>query len=274
MVTRLNGILTSLAQNYAYHLLQNAPAKADGLRVRYLADSLANNGFLVIVADIPANNFDVLMRAWIDDYNRLYDVISSTLFPTYTAINTGTADAMRPPVLFMQGESTAVIQSLAGYVVPYVAMRQHINKIPDAEITGLMTYILNELEADELTHREYDELSRQCAQIIRRLIALPIEHYSLTVMKKPLFQQTHITPKQMPNKKPRPAPPGTLPETGNLNPNTLKNKLPDRPKPNQDQDKTQPMPIWFNIEDDIDRTKPQPPVIWDPLKDEDEEDND
>ena len=67
-----------------------------------------------------------------------------------------------------------------------------------------MTYILTDLEADELPRRQYDDLLRQCAQVIRDLIRLPIEHYSLTVMKKPLFQQNHVTPKRMPNKKSRP----------------------------------------------------------------------
>lgn len=272
MVTRLNGILTSLAQNYAYHLLQKAPAKVDDVRVRYLADSLANNGFLIIVADIPENSFDVLMRVWINNYNRLYNVISSMLFPMYTSINIGTADAMRPPVVVIQGESTAVIQVMAGYIVPYVAMRQHTNTISDAEIIGLMTYILADLEADELPRRQYDELSRQCAQIIRDLIRLPIEHYSLTVMKKPLFQQNHVVPKQMPDKKSRPAPPPNLPGTGRLNPEHL-NGRPVRPVLKSNQDKTQPMPIWFNIDDDIERTKPQPPVIWNPLISEDDDED-
>lgn len=274
MVTRLNAILTSLAQTYAYHLLQNAPAKVDELRVRYLAEELANNGFLVIVADIPGNSFEMLMRTWIDSYHRLYTVISSMLFPMFTSINIGKADEMRPPVVVIQGESTAVIQVLAGYVVPYIAMRQHTNSISNAEIVGLMTYILDELEAEELTRRQYDDLSRQCAQIIRQLITLPVEHYSLTGMKKPLFQQNHVQPKQMPNKKSRPAPPRILPETGQLNPDKLKGNVPDRPRPKKEQDKTQPMPIWFNIEDDIDRTKPQPPVPWNPLEDmEDDEDD-
>ena len=273
MVTRLNDILTYLAQNYANHLLQNAPAKVDEARVRYLAEELANNGLLVIVADLPANNFEMLKQTWIDSYNRLYNVISYTLFPMFTSLNNGTADWMRPPVIMIHGESTAVIQVLAGYVVPYVAMRQHTNSISDAEIVGLMTYILDELEAEELTRRQFDDLSRQCAQIIRQLITLPIEHYSLTGMKKPLFQQNHVQPKQMPNKKSRPAPPQILPETGQLNPDKLKGNAPDRPRPKKDQDKTQPMPIWFNIEDDIDRTKPQPPVPWNPLEDiEDDKD--
>ena len=79
-----------------------------------------------------------------------------------------------------------------------------------------------------------------------------------------------ISAKQMQKKQSRPAPPKTLPATVSLNPDRLKGNLPDRPKrPNQD--KTQPMPIWFNIDDDIDRTKPQPPVIWNPLMPEDDD---
>lgn len=255
MNARLNGILTTLSQQYAYHLIHQAPN--DETRLKYLADGLADTGFLVILADIPANNFDVLLKTWLDGYHRLYSVLSGTLFPMFTAVNIGTGDAMRPPVMFIHGESAAVIQVLAGYVVPYIALRQKTHSISDAEIIGLMTYILDELEADELPRRKYDQLLRQCAGMIRQLITLPIQQYSLTVMKKPLFQQTHTQPRTLPKKPARPVPPNTLPETGSLNPDVLKHTQADK-------NKTQPMPIWFNIEDDLDKTKPQPPVPWHP----------
>jgi|GEM_PF-6651641 len=266
MNTRLNGILTTLAQQYAYHLLAQAPG--DASRIPFLADGLADSGVLVIIADIPANNYERLMRAWVDDYNRLYSTISSILFPSFTGANLGAADGMRPPVFVLQGESVAVIQMLAGYIVPYVAMRQQTTSISDAEIRGLMTYILEELAADDLEKREYDRLWRQCAQIIRQLITLPIRQYALTSMKRPLFQQNHIRPQQVPQQRSRPVPPRP-PETGKLNQDRLKEDAPDRKPPKKDQNKTQPMPIWFNIEDDIDDTKPRPPVIWSPDDDDD-----
>lgn len=257
--TRLNSILTTLAQKYAYHLLAKVPEDAN--RIAFLADGLADSGVLVIIADIPANNFDRLWRAWINEYTHLYTIIASALFPLFTRVSPGAADGMRPPVCVLQGESVAVIQILAGYIVPYIAMRQQTPSISDAEIRGLMTYILEELEADDLDKHEYDRLWRQCAQIIRQLLTLPIKQYSLTTMKKPLFQQNHVRPQQMPHQKARPAPP-TPPETGNLDPNRVKGDLPDRKMPKKDQNKTQPMPIWFNLGDDDD-TKSSPPVIWD-----------
>ncbi len=261
MNTRLNGILTTLSHQYAYHLIQNAPN--DDTRLKYLADGLANTGFLVILAEIPANNFDVLLKTWLDGYHRLYNVLSGTLFPMFKSVNIGTGDQMRPPVMVIQGESAAVIQVLAGYVVPYIALRQKTQSISDAEIIGLMTYILDELEANELPRRQYDQLLRQCAAIIRQLITLPIQQYSLTALKKPLFQQTHLQPRDLPKKMARPIPPKILPETGSLNPDVLNRVHPDQ-REKADQNKTQPMPIWFNIDDDLDKTKPQPPVPWNP----------
>ncbi|MEO1287164.1 MAG: hypothetical protein AAFV93_05300 [Chloroflexota bacterium] len=264
--SRLNGILTTLSQQYAYHLLPNAPQGET--RLRYLADGLANRGFLVIVADIPANNYDMLLKTWIDGYNRFYGIVCRTLFPMFTSINLGTADGMRPPVVVIQGESPAVIQAMADYVVPYVALRQRTNAISDAEIIGLMTYILDELEADELPRRTYDNLQRQSAQIIRQLITLPVNQYSLTAMKKPLFQNNHTQPRDLPRQKPRPVPPKSLPETGELNPNTLNMNgtgKQGKPRPDRERDKTQPMPIWWNIEDDLERTNRQPPINDDDL---------
>ncbi len=258
MNKRLDGILSTITQQYAYHLLQSAPT--DDSRLGYLADGLANNGFLVMVADVPVNNFDFLCRTWIDSYNRLYGVISSNLFPLFTAVNLGTADAMRPPVIVMQGEAPAVIQVLAGYIVPYVAMRQKTNTISDAEIRGLMTYILDDLEADELDRGQYDAISRECTQIIRQLITLPIQQYSLTTMKKPLFQQVHIQPQHAPQKKSRPVPPNSLPETGQLNPNKVNGRHADNTPAKKNQDKTQPMPIWFDLDDDLEQTNRFPPV--------------
>lgn len=258
MNVRLDGILSTLAQRYAYHLLRNAPT--DDTRLGYLADGLANSGFLIMVADVPANNFDFMLKAWLDSYQHLYHVISSNLFPLFTSVNLGTADAMRPPVIVMQGETAAVIQVLAGYIVPYVAMRQKTQTLSDAEIRGLMTYILDDLEADEIERAQYDAIWRQCTQIIRQLITLPIQQYSLTTMKRPLFQQAHTQPQSAPTKKARPVPPNSLPETGRLNPNTLNGAHPDKAQAKKKQDSTQPMPIWFNLDDDLEQTNRFPPV--------------
>lgn len=248
MNTRLNGILTTLAQQYAFHLLKDAPT--GDARFPYFADGLANNGLLVLLADVPANNYDFFLRSWMDGYSRLYSILANNLFPSFRSINLGAADNMRPPVLVLQGEAVAVIQILAGYIVPYISMRQQTNTISEAEIRGLMTYILDELEAEELDRASYNFLWRECGQVIRQLITLPIRQFSLTSMKKPLFQQTHIQPEKSPERRPRPVPPSTLPETSKAVNGMSKT----------DSSKTQPMPIWFNIDGDSkkDRFMPRP----------------
>ena len=256
MEKRLNDILSGMAKQHAYHILPNAPK--DARRLGYLADGLATNGFLVMVAVIPENNHEFLLNTWADSYKRLYAVISSHLFPSYTGINMWMADSMLPPVVVIQGQTPAVIQVLAGYVVPYVAMRQKMRTTSDAEIRGLMTYILDELD-DELNRVTYDAIWRQCTQIIRQLLTIPIEHYSLTSMKKPLFQQTDAKPKTTPLQKPRPARPKTLPETGRLDPSKLNGTHADE-KPSTKKKTGSLSSAWFGDDDDSDDKGFFPPV--------------
>ncbi|MGJ3239062.1 MAG: hypothetical protein ACFE0Q_10195 [Anaerolineae bacterium] len=258
MKTRLNGILTSLSQQYAYDLLAQAPDEIDA-RLLYLADSLAGHGFLVLVADVPVNNFDHMLSAWVDHYRQLYDVLANALFPFFKTFNPGLADGLRPSVVVLNGEAAAVMHVLAGYVVPYVAIRQQTRIISEPEIRGLMTYILEELQADDLSPKQYAQLLDQCGSLIAQLIMIPIRQYSLTILKKPIFQSNQPQKPQLSDTGSRPAPPPTLPETGKLDPTKLKRPVPDRDK----DSRTQKMPIWFDDEPD-NPTKPQPPVPWKP----------
>lgn len=235
MNTRLNSILTTLANQYAFHILHDAPSGED--RLAYLADGLANHGILVIIADIPDNNYNFLLRSWINDYRNLYTLIAQHLFPSFQGMNLGTADRMRPPIVVLQGGCGAIVQALAGYIVPYVNLRQQTGSASEAEIRGLMTYVLDDLD-DELNRNTYNYLWRKCAQIIHHLMSLPIHQYALTSMKKPLFQQTHIQPQSLPKRRPLPMPPSTLPEAQAT-----------RRKRQEAHAKTQPMPIWFNVDD-------------------------
>jgi hypothetical protein len=246
MDSRLNGILTTLAQQYAFPILQSAPM--DEHRFAYLANGLASYGLLVLVSDVPENSYDLMVRTWVDNYHKLYALLTSNIFPSYTSVNLGLADNQRPPVAILQGESAAVIQMLAGYVVPYVAMRQKGRSVSDAEIRGLMTYILDDLQADDLGTEKYNAIMRDGARIISQLITMPMQQYAMTTMKKPLFQQVHVQPQQPPLQvKPQPAPPKTLPETGALDPKKAE-EAEKRAKATLTQEikAVQPMPIWFN----------------------------
>ncbi|MEL6404391.1 MAG: hypothetical protein AAFR81_08495 [Chloroflexota bacterium] len=274
MTKRLNNTLTSLADQYAPDLLIHAPP--DGKqRIPYLADGLVRAGVLVMTADIPTNNYQLLLRRWVNGYGQLYNVLSTNLFTTVTGINLGTVDNMTPPVVVLKGEAVPVIDVLAGYVVPYVTFRQRTTTLSEAEIRGLITFMLEELEADDITMQVLNTISRTSGRVIKELVTLPIRQYSLTTMKKQLFHNTDMlpkppttTPQPAPEKKPktqskRPELPPGLPETGKLNSDILTGKKPVSPS---DEEPTQPMPIWFDDEEDSGFQPPVPPVgsdLWD-----------
>jgi hypothetical protein len=260
MDSRLNGILTTLAQQYAFPILQTAPL--DESRFTYLANGLAGYGLLVLVSEVPENSYDLLVRAWVDNYHKLYGMLTANIFPSFSGVNLGLADNLRPPVAILQGESTAVIQMLAGYVVPYVAMRQKGRSVSEAEIRGLMTYILDDLQADDIGTEKYNSIMREGTRLISQLITMPMQQYALSSMRKPLFQQVHIQPQQPPmQQKPQPAPPSSLPETGK--------KAEDAKKSTQEVKvaaSTTTMPIWFNGRRG--NTGRMPPVPLLPVEDE------
>ena len=236
--------------------MPNAPK--DARRLGYLADGLATRGFLVMVAKIPNNNYEFLLNTWANSYKRLYAIISSYLFPSFPNINVWKADDILPPIIVVHGQTPAIIQVLAGYIVPYVAMRQKTQTISEAEIRGLMTYILDELD-DELNRAIYDAIWKQCTQVIHQLLTIPIEQYSLTTMKKPLFQQTDVKPKTAPLQKPRPARPTNLPETGGLDSSKLNGAHPDK-KASEKKKTGSLSSAWFGDDDDSDDKGYFPPV--------------
>lgn len=225
MNARLNNILTTLAQQYDFALLQNAPT--DEGRIYYLADKLADYGVLVITANIPINSYNFLTKTWMDNYYNLYTVFAKNLFPsTGDGITFALVDELRPPVALMQAKSTAVIQIMAGYVVPYIAMCQETSKISSPEIRGLLAYILEDLESSNIERAKYNRITNNGEEFIKRLIALPFQQHTLTTMKKPLFQQT-VQPQVMPNYPLMPAPP--IVATGPLDSNKVTKAMSERP---------------------------------------------
>lgn len=262
---RLDNTLTSLANQYVPDALMRAPHDLEK-RVPYLADSLVRVGILVMTADIPSNNYQFLLRRWTYGYRQIYDVLASNLFTTLLRIDLGTVDNMTPPVVVLKGQAVPVIDVLAGYVVPYVTLRQQTSTLNEPEIRGIITIMLDELD-DEISTQVSKVILQTCTRVIRELVNLPITQYSLTSMKKPLFQQTYESPPP-PKKRPRPAPdrkrdrnqpPPSLPEDPASANGTHDINL------SSNNETTQPMPIWFDEDED---SGYQPPVP--PLDDEDD----
>jgi len=101
-----------------------------------------------------------------------------------------------------------VIETLARFIVPYIAARQHDTVVSEAELNGVMTFVLDELEASDLPPHEYHNLSKSGMAILQTLLGMPIRQATLTDFKRPMFKELEG---QIPEPQP-PAPPPTMPE--------------------------------------------------------------
>lgn len=205
MTQRVDRILTQLASTHAPHLL--ATGMLDGVdRVRHLATGLAKNGVLVLIGDLsridPAQH-NHYIHQWVSEYANLYGALTRTLFPSYTRFTPVYADDQTPPIVVLFGHSTPVMEKLSFYVAPYVALRHDDRLFSKPEVRGIMHYMLDELELQDITQMQYGELIRDGMRSISGLLHLPFRQIALTVFEQSLFENNgHV------------GRPDTLPETG------------------------------------------------------------
>ena len=228
-------ILTKLAQQHAAHLLQEISADTS---LSWLADRLAKNGILVIAGELPESDYENRVAEWVGAYGDLYRNLTRALFPSFTALDAVYADHQKPPIVVLKGECGPVIQALGRYVAPYVALREQDELVSEAELRGVMTFILDDLEATDLANEMYTMLWQDGAQIIQRLLQMPVSHYAVTSFSRPLFQklqqeeaQAKSLPGQSETTQEDPNPPELLPDhpqqSAEIDPATLfKSKIP------------------------------------------------
>lgn len=222
MKARMERILKKLAQRHRPYLLHNLPADIDE-RLRLLADGLAKEGVLVIVGDVPPDNYEAQVSHWIGAYGDLCLLMAKGIFPSLAKLEAVYADNNRPPIVVIDGQPAAVMEQLGRYVAPFLAMRQKDNRVTDAELRGLMQFMLDELEAQDLASAIYNHMWQEGIKILRYLLHLDVTHYAVTSTARPLMlqfqreqaQMLHIP--QMPTKQPdahikAPPPPEMLPE--------------------------------------------------------------
>ena len=212
MYARLETVLTRLAQKDAQHLLLRRLPEQD--RRRGLAEGLAAAGLLVIVAEVPAQNQPdkaSLISEWTSIYASLYALLTGALFPSFTKVEAVYADQQDPAIIVLKGESKAVIRSFAGYITPYVAVRQQSRGHSSAELRGVMTFLLDALEADDLPRQKYNQVVEAGMQALNMLLSLPLRQIALTDFAEPIFEQM---PDIVPPAQPKPAQPPHLPEEG------------------------------------------------------------
>ena len=217
MSIRIERVLTKLAHQHAFHLLHTLPE--DNTRLQVLADGLARHGVLVVTADMPDQNTDAIVNKWVSMYGSLYTLIIGRLFPSFRDLRATYADNQHPPVVVIQGEVKAVMEALGGYIVPFVALKQHDKLISEAELRGVMAIILDALDGQSINRDIYDQMVRDGIIILHDMLQLPIKHVALTSFARPLFQQLKQQgqqPSPKPPNIPEPPPDDPLTETGKM----------------------------------------------------------
>jgi len=213
MSARLERILQNLATLHAPTLLMRGwPHMAEPtLRLSGLARALAAYNLLVIVGDPATPSIDesiTKIQAWVNGYATLYQLLARSLFPSFTELSADYADGELPVVMVIKGTATPVIEVMAGYVAPYIVKRQFQQTIYEAEVTGIMDAVLDELEAGDLPREAFRQLRSDGAAVIKRMMVnAPLRQLALTNFDRPMFTDTgrlSLPPNLMP--------PDSLPE--------------------------------------------------------------
>lgn len=258
MTARLERILTKLTQQHAPHLLPIAWGQGEdaATQVQKISRHLARHHILVLMAEITPEQMkarEILIMEWIQEFARLYNLLAQTLFPSFKKISAQYADDLMPPVVVVNGQANAVVQVIAGYVVPYVALRQG-QPVTDLELRGLAEIILEELEAIDLGEEAYKTLRNGCVKIIRELLTIKARHIALTAFDRPVLDEIQPRPQPgIPSRAPADAPPpDKLPEQEQLT-----YELEHLPEEDGPQTPTERM---FRIEIPLAKTRRLPPV--------------
>jgi len=184
---RLEAILLNLIRRYA------PSAKFPSGDLSTLADLLTAHHVLVIVGEPLTDDAPQQATQWANGYMGLYHLLAGALFPGLNQahpVQASYADDQWPAVVVIVGEVVSVIGALAGLVAPFVVMRQGDTRISEAELTGLMEYVLDDLEASDLPRDDYRRLRDEGAAMLHQLLTVPIRQLPLTRAQRALFEDT------------------------------------------------------------------------------------
>jgi hypothetical protein len=234
MKARMERILRKLAQRYRPYLLNNLPADIDD-RLRFLADGLAKEGVLVIVGDVPDEYYGEQVSKWVGAYGDLFQVMAREIFPSLAKLEAVYADNNRPPIVVIDGQPAAVMEQLGHYVVPFLAMRQNDSRVTDAELRGLMQFMLDELEAHELDRGIYNHMWQEGIKILRHMLNMDMTHFAVTSVARPLLLQIQREQAQAVH---IPLTPGN-PSDQNMKPPPPPEMLPEEPPPIEETDSSE-----------------------------------
>ena len=216
MTARLERILYKVSQQHAPVLTPPGwNQTGDPInRIQKLARALAGYNITILVGELAPellHQKDRYVQDWVRQYAQMYNLLAQGLFPSFGKINAQYADDRLPPVIVFYGEATPIIGVLSGYITPYVAVR-HGATASDLELRGLMTVILDELEAGDLPRAVYDAMLAQGVVILKQMLKTTVRHVSLTLFDKPIIETIQQTKRET-----SPPPPPKVPETKQLN---------------------------------------------------------
>lgn len=231
-MSRIERILHKLCQEHAPQLTPPGwDSEGDPVtRIHKLARKLASYNVVLLVGEVPAELGtlgQMHVEDWVRSYGQFYSLLAKQLFPSFAEVNASYADNRQPPVIVLKGASVPIMVILAGYVIPYMAVKRTRGKITDLELRGFMDVILDELEAGDLSRADYDQIREEGVKILRQMSESMVRHISLTLFDRPILDEIQPSlpnmdeapppPAQPPEAKPQerqppPPPPGTLPE--------------------------------------------------------------
>ncbi len=195
MDARIEGLLLQLAATHAPELARRYDRTAGTIeeRTARLARGLANYGLLVILSDQPFSLQKVSRSAsqqieqWAQGYAHMYQLLCRHLFPAFSYIYAMQTDSRWPILIALKGEAIPVIQRIAGYIAPYMALRQMVDVVPESELIGLMGLILDELEGKSLPPEVYQSVCTEACGLLRAMLYTDLRHLELTRFDRELF---------------------------------------------------------------------------------------
>jgi len=252
MSLRLERILTKLALQHAEYLLHQQDLSED--RTRKLATGLSRHGILVIVGDVDERykaQKDTLFTEWVRVFGDLYQSLTHAVFPSMTEISAVYADEIHPPIIVIKAKATAVVDVIAGYAVPYIMQRQEETRLSEPEMRGVITYMLNDLEAHDLPRDKWEDACQRSMTTLAKLVQHPVKQISLTTFKRPIFRDIKTQTMRVDE----PTPPPDLPEMPASLPTATRDLF------------SSPIPIFFDKRKKKGNTGALPPIPRPPKKD-------
>lgn len=271
-ISRIQRILIKLAErlspNLAKWALEQQMFNVQDWEQQLARKFAASYSTVIILADEFTPDMRLtqttLITNWVKGYQQFHKLIARTMFPTINQFKAQYADDQMPPVIVLTVDPTPIANIFAGYVQPYLAVRQsQPDNWSELELRGLMDLILDELLARELPLAVQDEMRRSGVNILAGMLQSKVRHLSLTDFVRPVLPK--IQPPQTKPATPRPQSlPGQkppAPEKSTLQPSASTDyALPDIPDTNSDSRMTATRDM-FRVDVQLPRTGPLEPPL-------------